>query len=115
MNTAVIMAGGRSERMRASFGPQHKALVPVLGVSMLERNLCKLLSAGFCDIIVAVSSQEPEIEDYVNTRGLDLARIRGATIECFKERQPLGTIGVARKFGDRSEALLVINVDNLTT
>jgi NDP-mannose synthase len=114
MNTAVIMAGGQSERMRATLGPHHKALVPVLGVPMLERNLYKLLSAGIDEIVVATSVHEPAIEDFVHTRGRALAKARGATVECFIERQPLGTIGVAGALRDRSDALLVVNVDNLT-
>ena len=57
MNVALIMAGGRSERMRATLGCQHKALVRVLGVCMLERNICKLLSFGFREIVVAISSR----------------------------------------------------------
>ncbi|HYK21917.1 MAG TPA: sugar phosphate nucleotidyltransferase [Pyrinomonadaceae bacterium] len=108
------MAGGESTRMRATFGHTHKALIPVLGVTMLERNLCKLLSAGFHNIVVAVSEHEPEIIREVETRGRALAEATGATIECFKEKQQLGTIGVAREFKDRFDPLLVVNVDNLT-
>jgi NDP-mannose synthase len=114
MNAALIMAGGRSARMRATLGQRHKALVCVLGVPMLERNLCQLLSAGFDDILVAISVHEPAIEEYVRTRGQALARAHGATIAGFVEQQPLGTIGVAGAFRDRSDALLVVNVDNLT-
>ena len=100
--------------MRATLGNSHKSLIPVLGVTMLERNLCKLLSAGFHNIVVAVSEQEPEIALEVETRGRALADVSDATIECFKERQQLGTIGVAREFKDRFDPLLVVNVDNLT-
>lgn len=110
----LIMAGGQSQRMRATLGNSHKSLIPVLGVTMLERNLAKLLSAGIRNIVVAVSEHEPEIVLEVETRGRALADVRGATIECFKERQQLGTIGVAREFKDRFDPLLVVNVDNLT-
>ncbi len=50
MTTALIMAGGASERMRASHGSAHKALVEVLGVPMLEQNLSALLAFGYRDI-----------------------------------------------------------------
>jgi len=40
---AVVMAGGQSARMRAS-GRGHKALVEILGLTLLERNLLGLLS-----------------------------------------------------------------------
>ena len=115
MCTAVIMAGGRSERMRATAGQTHKALVPVLGVPMLERNLLSLLAHGFRDIIVAVSSGERDIVDYVRNRGTVLARLRDAALRCHQEERPLGTVGVAGVLECPSEDLLVINVDNLTT
>lgn len=115
MATAVIMAGGRSERMRASLGPEHKSLVRVLGVPMLERNVLKLLSLGFRDMVVVTSVHDPEIATYVHTRCHALVRAMGATIECFQELQPLGTIGAAGELCNRSDTLLVVNVDNLTT
>ena len=111
---ALIMAGGQSQRMRATLGASHKSLIKVLGVTMLERNLCKLLSEGFRNIVVAVSEHEPEIAAEVETRGRALADATGATVECFKEGEQLGTIGVAREFKDRFDPLLVVNVDNLT-
>jgi NDP-mannose synthase len=115
MHAALIMAGGRSERMRATLGRGHKALVCVLGVPMLERNLCQLLAAGFDDITVAISAHEPAIADYIQGRGQALGRAHGATVSSFVEHHPLGTIGVAGALRDRSEALLVVNVDNLST
>jgi dTDP-glucose pyrophosphorylase len=114
MPSAMIMAGGRSERMRATLSSDHKSLVPVLGIPLLERNLCKLLSAGFRDIIVTMNVCELAIERYVQARGLALATAKGATIECFKESEPLGTIGALGEFRDRAESILVVNVDNLT-
>lgn len=108
------MAGGRSERMRATAGQIHKALVPVLGISMLERNLLSLLGHGFLDIVVAVSAKEPEIIDYIKERRVALVRSHGVSLRCYEEETPLGTIGVAAALDCHSEPLLVVNVDNLT-
>jgi D-glycero-D-manno-heptose 1,7-bisphosphate phosphatase len=93
----------------------HKALVPVLGRSLIQRNLETLLAEGFRDIVVAVSAQEPEIEAYVGSDGAALAGSVGATLACIKEAAPLGTIGAARSAIGGCDALLVVNVDNLTT
>jgi NDP-mannose synthase len=114
ITAAMIMAGGRSERMRRTLSPDHKSLVRVLGIPLLERNLCKLLAAGFRDIVVTMNACERAIEDYLQARGRALATAKGATIECFKELEPLGTIGALGEFRDRAESLLVVNVDNLT-
>jgi NDP-sugar pyrophosphorylase family protein len=111
---ALIMAGGRSERMRATAGPLHKALVPVAGVPLLERNLRALLCEGFQDIVVAVSKSEPEISKYVDRFNLRNAAESGASVQVLYEAVPLGTIGAAREAIGSAEALLVLNVDNLT-
>src|SRR5436309_2220809 len=115
MMQTLIMAGGRSERMRASFGPAHKSLVRVLGVPLIERNLVTLLAAGSRDITVAVSQAESDISTYVETRGRQLAAAVEARLELLRETMPLGTIGAAGIVELRAEALLIINVDNLTS
>ncbi|PYV14436.1 MAG: hypothetical protein DMG07_11990 [Acidobacteria bacterium] len=115
MTDALIMAGGRSERMRTSGGPLHKALVPVLGVPMIERNLCALLSEGFHRIVVAISASEQAVAEYVEGRGRALANARQAELEILWERQPLGTIGAAREAIGGADTLLVVNVDNMTS
>ena len=113
MPAAVIMAGGRSSRMRATHGPDHKALVHVLGVSMLERNLATLFGQGFDDVTVVSSAGEPAVAEWVRTRGSDLARAARATVASHIEREPLGTIGVLGALAADGD-LLVVNVDNLS-
>ena len=112
--SALIMAGGRSERMRASGGEGHKALAPVLGIPLLERNLCQMLAAGVRDIAVAVSAREKETLNFAEGRASDLARRAGAQITILEEREPLGTIGAARLIASLGPTF-VIYVDNLTT
>lgn len=114
MAAAIIMAGGRSSRMRATGGPLHKALVPVLGVPMLERNICALIGHGFLDITIAIAADEPAIEEFVTGRCAALADVCGARLELFRETQALGTIGAARVFAGSSGSVMVVNVDNLT-
>jgi NDP-sugar pyrophosphorylase family protein len=115
MTLALIMAGGRSDRMRSSFGPSHKALVPVVGVPMIERNILSLLARGIRQIVVAISPKEREIQAYVVNRGAELVESAGGTIECLFEEQPLGTIGAITKPQISADQVLVTNVDNLTT
>ena len=93
--SALIMAGGRSERMRATSGV-HKAQVKIAGKSLLQRNLETLLAEGFRDITVAVSVHELEIEAFVLGACRALVSQAGGRISCFRETLPLGTIGAAR-------------------
>jgi mannose-1-phosphate guanylyltransferase/phosphomannomutase len=100
--------------MRATAGPEHKVLRPVLGVSLLERNLCRLLDCGFSEIGVAVSAQERPLQSYLTTRGRTLAKARNATLAALLEQRPLGTIGMIRQLRHSPGPLIVINGDNLT-
>jgi NDP-sugar pyrophosphorylase family protein len=111
----LIMAGGRSDRMRSTLGPAHKALVPVLGTSMLERNICSFVAKGVRRIVVAINAHETGIEEYLRSRGKAILASVGGTIECLKEEQPLGTVGAVRELEDKCSQLVVTNVDNLTT
>lgn len=113
MPAAVIMAGGRSSRMRATHGPAHKALVDVLGVSMLERNLAGLFGQGFEDVTVVSSVDDPAVAEWVRTRGSELAGAARAKVASHIEREPLGTIGVLGALTVEGD-VLVINVDNLS-
>lgn len=115
MTAAIIMAGGRSSRMRATNDARHKALVPVLGVPMLERNLCALLGSGFRDITIAFAADELAIDAFVADRGRALAGACDAAVVPYREVTPLGTIGAARAYAGRADAVLVVNVDNLTS
>jgi alpha-galactosidase/6-phospho-beta-glucosidase family protein/CTP:molybdopterin cytidylyltransferase MocA len=110
--TALVMAGGRSERMRRSGDPLHKALLPVLGITLLERNLRMLAAHGFEEVVVAVCSAEREVGEFVATLA---ARSGGPVPRVFWEATPLGTIGAACEAIGASSALLVVNVDNLTS
>lgn len=52
MTTAMILAAGRGERMRPLTDRLPKALVEVAGVSLLERHLRRLQSAGVDTVVV---------------------------------------------------------------
>jgi NDP-sugar pyrophosphorylase family protein len=114
MTAALVMAGGRGERLRASGTSVPKPLVPVLGIPLLERNLLTLLAAGFRDITVAVPSHTPEIGAFAESRCRMLAESYGAQLAVLEERVPLGNIGAAREVTAGTADLLVIYADNLT-
>src|SRR5712692_2176597 len=107
--------GGRSSRMRATHGATHKALIPVLGIPMIERNILTLVAHGYLDLIVAVNSSEAAVRSYVQKRGSTLVAARGGKIKMLEEQEALGTIGAAGAVTCASSDLLVVNVDNLTS
>src|SRR5262249_36064159 len=101
-------------RMRVSRGAQHKALVPILGVPMLERNVVWLLARGFRNLHIAISESERTLRDFVETRCEALTRSFGARLNVIIEESPLGTIGACRICPVDGD-LVVVNVDNLTS
>lgn len=114
-NHVLIMAGGKSERMRASGDLCHKALRTVDGVSLIERNLCHVLSAGLDQIYVAVSANEPSLHDFVASRGRSLVEAAGGSIQCLVETSPKGTAGIACELASLDSDVVVLNVDNLSS
>jgi dTDP-glucose pyrophosphorylase len=101
--------------MRASLGRHHKALVKVLGVSMLERNILTLLSHNVREIFLAVGAAEKSVLAFARGRGRKVARSCDAELKIYIETFPLGTIGAARAIKTAADDLLVVNVDNLTS
>ena len=115
MTMALIMAGGRGDRMRASGAPVPKPLIPIRGVPLLERNLLRLFYSGFLNVVVAVPSHSPKVASFVRSRGQALAEAMGAQLRLFEETQPLGNIGAAADLETGGNDLLVVFADNLTS
>jgi NDP-sugar pyrophosphorylase family protein len=111
MTVALIMAGGRSERMRPL---GDKPLVAIRGATLLERNVWMLLRAGVRAIRVACRDEQRELRAVIE-RIADAARQRGVAITPLVESEPLGTIGAAGLMRGETDPLLVVNADNLTT
>jgi NDP-mannose synthase len=110
---AIVMAGGRSERMRRTRGPTHKALVPLSGMPLVEWNIRMLVAQGFHHLVLVIGN-EPELERY----GLDRAEqfaADGVQLSTFKEAIPLGQIGALRLLANRADHFLVTYADNITT
>jgi NDP-sugar pyrophosphorylase family protein len=103
---ALIMAGGRSERMRAGGSAEHKSLRTVRGVPLLEWNLRALEARGFTRVFVAVSAREERLRSWLSAR---------PDVQVLVEEQPLGTIGAASLLPPDVQSAVVVNVDNLTS
>ncbi len=115
MTTALVMAGGRGERMRASGMATPKPLVTIGGKTLLEHNLLALLQSGMRDVIVATPGHSPEIAAFVRGSCRALVAAHGGELRLYEEQQPLGNIGAAAEVECRGPELLVVFADNLTT
>lgn len=111
--SALVMAGGRSERMRSGGASEHKGLRTIMDSPLIEWNLTALLSFGFTDLYVAVSANEPELIRWVNERSAQMSAMDGSVVALLEEK-PLGTIGAVSLLPASVTDLVVVNVDNVT-
>lgn len=114
----VLMAGGEGRRMLTGGQTIPKPLVPVLGATLVERNVWALLRSGLTDIRVVVSAREAgsAVSRWATNRGARLATAVGARVRVVVEQHPLGNCGalaIALE-SDDSRPVALAFADNLT-
>ena len=102
---AMLMAGGRGERLRPLTDTTPKPLLEVGGCPIIDRNIEALRRVGIDDITVSVNYLAEQIE----------AHFAGTDIKCVREPEPLGTIGACSLLpAEGPEITLLMNSDLLT-
>jgi mannose-1-phosphate guanylyltransferase/phosphomannomutase len=92
---AVILCGGRGERLGEIVRSVPKPLLPVGGRPVLDHIIENLESAGVRHFILAAGYLGSTIDEYNRSVG----RRPGSTIETFIQYEPLGTAGAVRACG----------------
>ena len=109
-NWAVVMAGGRGERLRPLTDTVPKPMIPVAGRPILERIVLHLVGFGFRRIFLAVNYKAHIIEAHFG----DGSKF-GCSIEYLREEEPLGTGGALSLVPEPVvDPMLVLNGDLLT-
>lgn len=106
---AVLMAGGKGERLRPLTEKTPKPLLPVGGKCIIDHNIDRLMSYGINHLNVTVNYLREQIEEhYAEPRN-------SVQIRTFREPKFLGTIG-SIKFVDTfyNDTILVMNSDLFT-
>jgi dTDP-glucose pyrophosphorylase len=106
---AVLMAGGKGERLRPLTEKTPKPLLPVGDKAIIDHNVDRLIRYGINHINVTVNYLHEQIEEhYQEPRN-------GIQVRTFKEPKFLGTIGSVR-FVDSfyNDSVLVMNSDLFT-
>ena len=107
---AIIMAGGRGQRLKPLTDTIPKPLLKVGDKSIMEHNVDRLALYGIDDFWFSVKYLGNQIVDYFGD-GKDKNR----SIQYVWEDEPLGTIGSASKIDNfKHEHVLVSNSDILT-
>lgn len=106
---AVLMAGGRGERLRPLTEHTPKPLLPVGDKAIIDYNVEALRRCGISNIFVTVNYLHEQIEAHFS-RSEHLNSVR-----CVLEPAPLGTLGsVGLVVGLKHRNVLVMNSDLLT-
>lgn len=109
-NWAVVMAGGRGERLRPLTDTVPKPMLRVAGRPILERIILHLVGFGIRRIFLAVNYKAEVIEEYFGD-GTPF----GCSLEYLKEEAPLGTGGALSLLpSPPTHSTLVLNGDLLT-
>ncbi len=106
---AVLMAGGKGERLRPLTEKTPKPLLPVGGKAIIDHNVEKLITYGVKHINVTVNYLAEQIEKhFADPRG-------DVQVECFREPKFLGTIGSIKYVKEfYNDAILVMHSDVFT-
>lgn len=106
---AVLMAGGRGERLRPLTEKTPKPLLPVGDKTIIDHNIDRLISYGVKHINVTVNYLKEQIEEhFVEPRG-------EVKVHTVRESKFLGTIGGIRFVKDfYNDTILVMNSDLFT-
>jgi NDP-sugar pyrophosphorylase family protein len=106
---ALLLAGGKAERLGDAAQGLPKPLVPVAGYPLAEYTVARLVAAGVTRVLVACRAGDEELF-------VDALAGLGAEIEAVGEVEPLGRGGGLRLAASRraeSGAVLALNGDEL--
>lgn len=107
---AIIMAGGKGERLLPLTKETPKPLLPVGEKPIIEHNIDRLKNYGVQHIHISVNYLAEKICDYFED-----GNKKGISIKYVRETKPLGTIGAASLIDSFvHDTILLMNSDLLT-
>jgi len=107
---AVIMAGGRGQRLQPLTDTMPKPLLKIGNKPIMEHNLNRLAMYGIDDFWVSVKYLGEQIECYFGS-----GKQKNINIEYVWENEPLGTIGAVAQISNfKHDYVLITNSDLLT-
>lgn len=108
---AVIMAGGRGERLRPLTDSTPKPLLKIGEKPIIEHNIDRLISFGMDNFWISVRYLGEQLEEFFKDGSQ-----KEVSIKYIWETEPLGTIGAISKIDTfNHNHILVTNSDLLTT
>ena len=113
MTHAIVLAGGKGERLRPFTEDRPKPMVEIMGIPILGYQLQWLAGQGVTDVVISCGYRHEVIESYFG----DGARL-GLRIAYAVEREPLGRGGALRlalsQVPQGADAVIATNGDIIT-
>lgn len=107
---AVIMAGGRGERLRPLTDTCPKPMLSIGDKPIIEHNLDRLIQYGIFHYWISINYLGEQIQSFFQD-----GSSKGINIQYINEHKPLGTIGAVSQVKDWNNAsVLLTNSDLLT-
>ena len=107
---ALIMAGGKGERLRPFTDTVPKPMLIVGDKPIIEHNVDRLISYGITEIFISVKYLKEQIMDYLGD-----GSAKGISIKYITEEVSLGTMGALSLIENiKYDDILVMNSDLLT-
>lgn len=108
--SAVIMAGGKGERLLPLTEKTPKPMLKVGSKPIIEHNIDRLIQFGIDEIIISVRYLGEQIMEYFGD-----GSSKGIQIRFITEDKPLGTIGAIKQIDSfKNDEILLMNSDLLT-
>ena len=108
--SAILMAGGKGERLRPLTLDTPKPLLEIDGKAIIDYNIEALAACGITDITVCTRYLSEKIYDHFSKP------VAGINVKCIREETPLGTLGAASMINHGGEGTsLIMNSDLLTS
>ncbi|MDE6116044.1 MAG: NTP transferase domain-containing protein [Duncaniella sp.] len=108
--SAILMAGGKGERLRPMTLTTPKPLLKIGDKAIIDYNIEALAGVGVEDVSVTVNYMAEQLEEHFSKP------VGGVNVKCVRETKPLGTIGSASLVKLPAEGCtIVMNSDLLTT
>ncbi len=108
--SALIMAGGKGERLRPMTLTTPKPLLTIEGKAIIDYNIEALASVGVDNVVVSTAYLAEQLDAHF------AQPVAGIQVETIREEQPRGTIGALADAMPmlKNDTLLVMNSDLLT-
>ena len=108
--SAILMAGGKGERLRPMTLDTPKPLLEIDGKAIIDYNIEALAACGITDVTVCTRYLSEKIFKHFSRP------VAGINVKCVREDSPLGTLGSASLISHPAgKSTIVMNSDLLTS